>query len=68
MIDDKITNDWDKAKQMYNNPDISESLKQVIENHKDKHHLHQELKELIMEWFWSGYYKGFEKGAESNLQ
>lgn len=38
-------------------PKTSTLLEQVILSHPDRDQLQQEVKELMMEWFWHGYYK-----------
>ncbi|CAH6718985.1 hypothetical protein CLIB1444_01S18910 [[Candida] jaroonii] len=70
-IDDKVNEAWERAKQLYETKpserqratfefDIPEGLKEVIENNEKKEELNEELKQVIMQAFWVGYYKGFD--------
>lgn len=69
-IDDKVAQSWERAKRLYETKgqgeratfefDIPEGLKAVIEGNEKKDELNEELKQVIMQAFWVGYYKGFD--------
>ncbi|EGV64476.1 hypothetical protein CANTEDRAFT_119969 [Yamadazyma tenuis ATCC 10573] len=46
-------------------PGLENKLQALIESQDNSDQLHQELKELAMEWFWNGYYKGFSHNKEA---
>lgn len=61
-IDDKISNSWQKSKTLHDNKlpiNVPMKLQELLQTQTNKEELEQELKELAMEWFWHGYYKGF---------
>lgn len=61
-IDKKIKTNWEKGKQLHDDNvsvQLPGSLQELIETLDNKQQLQEELKELVMEWFWNGYYKGF---------
>lgn len=40
--------------------ELPPQLKELIEAQTSSHQIQQELKDLLMQWFWHGFYKGVQ--------
>ncbi|CUM50918.1 uncharacterized protein AC631_01320 [Debaryomyces fabryi] len=68
-IDDRINEAWCKLKTSHNQEHTltieARSLEKLIADQSNSEELQKELKDLVMKWYWNGYYQGFD---DNNLK
>lgn len=63
-IDSRIHETWSRLKASHNQvQQISveaPGLEKIIAEQPNSEELQKELKDLVMKWYWNGYYQGFD--------